>query len=63
LTPQELLNRNLQIECGRMVIEIATLKTQVELLEKSLAEVKAGDSGSPNGAQGADGSGGEQNHG
>lgn len=58
MTPQELLNRNLQIEIGRLVIENAGLKTQVELLDKSLAEAQA-HSGSSNGAQGADGSGTE----
>ena len=55
MSPQELLNRNLQMEIGRLVIELAGVRTQLELSEKSLAEAKA-QSGSVNGAQGADGS-------
>lgn len=38
MTPQEQLNRNLQIEIGRLVLENITLKTQVEIERASKAE-------------------------
>ena len=50
------IQKHLNAEIARLVMELATAKAVIEQLEKSLAEVKAGGSGTPNGAQGADGS-------
>lgn len=62
MSPQEILNQKLQIEIGKLVMEIAVLKTNAEVSEsaqKAVAEASANVSGSPNGARGADGSGTE----
>lgn len=58
MTPQDILNRALQIEIGKLVMDIAVLKAQAEVqaeLQKSVPEGTAGGSGTQDGARSADG--------
>jgi hypothetical protein len=57
MKPSPDIGKHLRDVIGGIVVENATQRAVIEHLEKSLAEAKAGGSESPNGAQGADGSG------
>ncbi len=58
MNPQEILNRNVQMELGRLVLEIMLLRTNAEVVAQAQKSSPEGEAqgGSVNGAQGADGS-------
>lgn len=53
------IQKHLNAQVARLVMELATALAVIEDLEKSLAAAKAGGRGTPDGAQGVDGPGTE----